>query len=274
VGTKKKQSSFICSKFPKVITNYHELFLGGASVLLELLLEVKLGRIILLGKAFVSDLNSFLINFYKVVQDHVLEFLRFSNKIIYLYNKLTDIESKSNLYYKIRCKFNFERSPIKSAVFFYFLNKSCFRGLYRSNKKGEFNVPFGNYPVINFHYNIFIEFSMLVQDVVFNCSHYSDFFFDITEKDVVYLDPPYVGKNIFNAYLKEDFNHLEFFKFIKKLERNNLNYLLSNILDKKLLEFFFGEKYQIFFLELREGMTNVKKKRKEILILFLVDNFR
>ena len=169
----------ICSKFPKVVNNYHEVFLGGASVLLKFLLEVKLGRIILLGKIFVSDLNIYLINFYRVVQSNLLKFIRYIKKIIYLYNKLTSIKLKNNFYYKMRYKFNsfnFKGLSVKSAVFFYFLNQTCFRGLYRSNKKGEFNVPFGNYMTMNFNFNNFIEFSTLVKDVNFSCCDYVDSF--------------------------------------------------------------------------------------------------
>lgn len=270
VGSKKKQSLFICSKLPKVLNNYHEIFLGGASVLLQLLLEIKLGNKIILGNIFVSDLNKFLINFYQVIQSKLLIFMRFLKKILYSYNNLTNIESKNFFYYKMRDKFNnlnVECSPIKSAVYFYFLNKSCFRGLYRCNKKGVFNVPFGNYQIISFTPNDFIEFSMLVRDISFSCCNYSQSLCKVSEGDIIYLDPPYFGNKIFIDYLKEGFNYVDFFKFIKKLEEKKISYILSNILDGKLMSTFPDNIYNVFYLEVTEGMINSKKNRTEVLII-------
>jgi DNA adenine methylase len=272
VGSKKKQKIFISSKLPKVLNNYHELFLGGASVLLQVLLKVKLGHITVLGNIFVSDLNESLINFYKVIQSNLLIFIRFLKKFLYLYNNLTTIKSKSDFYYKIRDKFNtlsFKFSAVKNAVYFYYLNKSCFRGLYRCNKQGEFNVPFGNYLVLNFNANNFIEFSILVRDVFFSVCNYSKYFPKIIKGDIIYLDPPYFGNNIFIDYLKERFNYLEFLKFIKKLEEKKFSYILSNILNDEILSIFSSNIYKVFYLEAIEGMVNKKKQRMEVLITFL-----
>lgn len=273
VGSKKKQSVFICSKMPKVVNNYYEFFLGSAAVLLQFLIEIKWGNIKLIGYIFASDLNFFLINFYKVIQSKLLIFLRFIKKILYLYNSLITIELKSIFYYKIRDKFNnlnSEFSTVKNAVYFYFLNKSCFRGLYRCNKKNEFNVPFGNYFLINLNINDFIEFSMLIKNVFFSCCNYLKAFNKSIIGDIIYLDPPYFGDNIFTDYLKEKFNYLEFFKFLRKLEKKKISYILSNIFNNKLLSFFSDNKYKIFYLELIEGMVNIKKKRLEVLITFLL----
>ena len=271
VGSKKKQSSFIVSKVPSIIDNYYEPFLGSATILLELLLKINLGKITLRGNIYTSDLNPLLINFYNVIKLKVIKFSRFIKKILYVYNNLTTIECKSNFYYKMRDKLNncnLESLSVKSAILFYFINKSCFRGLYRTNKKGEFNVPFGNYCKINFDLNSFIEFYGLVKNVFFSCFNYVKCLSRVSEKDFIYLDPPYFGKKMFVDYLKMGFNYLEFFDFIKHLEIKNFTYLLSNILDKELLSIFSNKKYEIFYLEFLEGMINKKEKRKEVLISF------
>jgi DNA adenine methylase len=198
--------------------------------------------------------------------------MRFLKNFLYLYNNLTTVESKSNFYYKIRYEFNnlnFKFSRIKSAIYFYFLNKSCFRGLYRCNKKGEFNVPFGNYFLLNFNPNDFIEFSMLVKDVFFSCCNYSQSLCKVSKWDIIYLDPPYFGNSIFIDYLKGGFNYLEFLTFIKELEEKTISYILSNSFDSKLLSIFSSNIYNIFYLEVAEGMINTKKKRREVLITFL-----
>jgi len=224
-----------------------------------------------MGHIYVSDLNSLLINFYKVVKLKVVKFIYYIKKILYLYNTLSSIKSKSDFYYNMRDKLNacnLEYLSIKNAVLFYFINKSCFRGLYRTNKKGVFNVPFGNYSIINFDSNRVIEFSMLVQNVFFSCCNYTVCLPKISDKDIIYLDPPYFGKKMFVDYLKGGFNYLNFFVFIRNLEKKNVTYFLSNILDKELLKIFFNEKYEIFHLEFSEGMVNNKKNRKEVLIFF------
>ena len=272
VGSKRKKSLFICSKFPKILNNYHEIFLGSGSVLLQLLLEVKFGKIVILGDIFVSDFNPFLINFYKVIQSKLLIFIRFLKKFLYLYNNLTTIELKSNFYYKIRDKFNnlnCEFPSVKNAVFFFFLNKSCFRGLYRCNKKGEFNVPFGNYFLLNLNENDFIEFSMLIRNVFFNCCNYSETLCKFVKGDIVYLDPPYLGNNIFINYLKHGFDYLQFLQFLKKLQERKISYVLSNVLNSEILALFSSNIYKIFYFEIIEGMVNIKKKRIEVLITFL-----
>ena len=271
VGSKKKQSLFICSKLPKILNNYYEPFLGSGTVLLQLLLEIKLGNITMLGNIFASDLNYFVINFYKVIQSKLLIFIRFIKKILFLYNNLITIESKSIFYYKIRNKFNSlssKCSKVKKAVYFYFLNKSCFRGLYRCNKQGIFNVPFGNYKKINWAENDFVEFSMLIRNVFFSCCDFSQSLCKISIGDIIYLDPPYFGNNIFINYLKEGFKYLEFFNFLEQLEKKKISYLLSNILNAKILSFFSKNIYKIFYLEVNEGMVNIKKKRVEVLISF------
>jgi DNA adenine methylase len=263
VGGKKKHSAFICSKFPKVLNNYHENFLGSGAVLLQFLLEIKLGTVIILGSIFVSDLNFFLINFYKIIQSKLLLFIRFIKKILYLYNNLTNMKSKSIFYYKMRDCFNnlnYKSHTVKNAVYFYFLNKTCFRGLHRCNKKGAFNVPFGNYPLINFNENNFVEFSMLVRSVFFSCSDYAGTINRVLIGDIIYMDPPYSGKSTFINYLKEGFDSGLFFKFIRKLEEKKISYMLSNHLNDKILKKFSNNLHNIFYLEAIEGMVNIKKK--------------
>ena len=65
-------------------------------------------------------------------------------------------------------------------------------------------------------------------------------------------------------------NYLKFFKFVKKLENNKINFILSNLLNNKILFIFSGNNYKIFYLKVNEGMANSKKKRLEILICFFL----
>ena len=110
---------------------------------------------------------------------------------------------------------------------------------------------------------------MLIKNVFFSCCNYSQSLCKVIKGDIIYLDPPYFGNNIFIDYLKEGFNYFEFWKFIKKLEEKKISYVLSNILNDKILSIFSSNIYKIFYLEVVEGMVNIKKKRKEVLITFL-----
>jgi DNA adenine methylase len=121
--------------------------------------------------------------------------------------------------------------------------------LYRTNKSGDFNVPFGHYNLMALDPNVLIEFSLLIKNVLFSCCDYTCCLSSIGGGDAIYLDPPYFGKNMFNSYLKEGFCYLKFFNFIEKLKNKNICYLLSNVYNEEFLSFFFDNKYNIFNLE-------------------------
>ncbi|MBM3291977.1 Dam family site-specific DNA-(adenine-N6)-methyltransferase, partial [Candidatus Bathyarchaeota archaeon] len=105
---------------------YHEPFFGGGALFFTL--EPKKGSI--------NDINSRLINFYRVVRDQPEELIEQAQK--YPYEK--------EAFYKIREKYNTkEITQVEDAAITLYLNKSAFNGLYRVNSKGKFNVPFGRY---------------------------------------------------------------------------------------------------------------------------------
>jgi DNA adenine methylase len=133
--------------------------------------------------------------------------------------------------------------------YFIFLNKTCFRGIYREGPNG-FNVPFGNYKnpeIINEEH--LKRVSILIRDVNFYCLRFENSFEKINKKDFVYLDPPYApeNKSSFVGYTKEGFNidqHINLFKIIHKITDENKKMMLSNA-DVSLVRDNFGEKYKI-----------------------------
>lgn len=127
------------------------------------------------------------------------------------------------IYYYQRKKYNLlspeeKKTPLGSALFI-FLNKMCFRGMFRVSKNG-FNVPYGNYKnpkIIDItHLN---EISTLIQDVVFECRDFRDSFSSVEDGDFVYLDPPYAPESStsFVAYTESGFDketHLALFQLV------------------------------------------------------------
>ena len=116
--------------FPDSYTTYCEPFLGGGAMLFALRPE----------KAIVNDVNGELINVYKVVRDHVDELIAALKKHVNTYEHFQVVRGLDRDAVKYA-----SLSDAEKAARIIYLNKTCFNGLYRVNKKGQFNVPFGSY---------------------------------------------------------------------------------------------------------------------------------
>jgi len=246
VGGKTQIINEVIDLFPAQINNYYEPFLGGGSVLLALLSFQKAGKIKINGKIFASDLNGHLVCLFQNIQLYPEELIEEFKILLSEYNTCqnTDINrnptnitealtSQESYYYWIRQRFNsIEHNSIKSSALLLFLNKTCWRGLYREGPRG-FNVPFGNYKKLNFSENEIKNASDLIKDVVFIKCNFEDALIDITSGDFVYLDPPYAQENdkSFVSYTKENFNleeHKKLFELCNSFKNKGVKMLLSN----------------------------------------------
>ena len=158
VGGKRQIIDKILSKFPNEMNNYHELFLGGGSVLLSVLLLKKQNKMIIKDKIYAYDINKDLINVYKHIQSkkntlfqrithYINEYDSLSGTVINRKPKNIDEAktSKESYYYWIRNKYNnIEKGTVECSALFMFINKTCFRGMYREGPNG-YNVPYGHY---------------------------------------------------------------------------------------------------------------------------------
>jgi DNA adenine methylase len=248
VGGKTQMINTLMSKFPKEINNYHELFIGGGSVLFAVLSFIKQKKIKIKGKVYAYDINTSLINVYKQIQSNpekVLEYIEIFKKE---YSSISEMNgerkvttkeeallSKESYYYWQRNNYNkTEPTSTLSAALFIFLNKTCFRGMFREGPNG-FNVPFGHYkttPSFITKDNI-IKIKNLIQKVEFiNCS-FTDSIKKPIQGDFVYMDPPYAPetKTSFVGYTKKGFNtdmHKALFKNIKILHQKQIKLMMSN----------------------------------------------
>ena len=275
----------LLSRFPTVIQDYHEPFLGGGSVLLALLQRGGLS-----GTVYASDLNPHLIALYQQVQEaprpliavlRVLErnyqraSLRTPQEVNREPQNPTEAQgSAESYYYWIRGEYNRLHSlghcSHVTTAMTVFLNRTCFRGLYREGPRG-FNVPFGHYknPAICDEANI-LAVSALIQGVVFRCQSFEVSIAAATENDFVYLDPPYVPESAtsFVGYTADGFpgsSHAALFTAIKDLP---CPFLLSNANVALVREAFPSTEFQVDVVSARRAIHSKEpgSKTEEVLI--------
>jgi DNA adenine methylase len=266
LGGKTQIIDDVLAGFPREINNYYEPFLGGGSVLIAFLKNVKDGGKKLTGNVYASDLNPDLVSFYKNIQsrceDFIVELKKLcdefgaiggsgggSGGVVVVNRNAANIEealtSQESYYYWTRAKFNGlaneQRNTPLAAAMLLFINKTCFRGVYREGPNG-FNVPFGHNknPGIIDEENIRFV-SSLIKDVVFTHSSFkSNPFLGMARmRDFVYLDPPYAPETdkSFVGYTKDGFDiesHKELFKMCHDMTEKRVRILLSNA-DVKLV---------------------------------------
>jgi DNA adenine methylase len=285
VGGKTQIIDKIIENFPSEINNYHELFLGGGSVLLALLQNIETNKIKVHGSINAYDINETLINLYKNIQNKSSEVLVEIKKYITIYNNLkgdvinrkpkTLLEgttSQESYFYWIRTQFNKLKQENKNTplgtAYFIFLNKTCFRGVYREGPNG-FNVPFGHYSnpeIINEEH--IKKISKLIKNVNFYCSSFEKSFEKINENDFIYLDPPYAPENekSFVGYTSAGFNleqHNLLFSICKKHK-----FLMSNADVDLVKNNFKDNKYTVKIISCKRSINSKKPdaKTNEVLI--------
>lgn len=262
VGGKTQLLEEIIPLIPKKITTYFELFAGGGSVFIQLLNLCENKRVII-ENFIINDINTNLVNIYKCIKDDYKTLLIELKIICNLYEKLPLLEygkreniilpidiskvtDKKMFYYYIRKKYNEIKNSneiYKTSAYFIFLNKTGFRGLYRENSMGEFNVPYGNYknPKIYNEENIKkLNYLFNKYKVLFLNKNFTDIEFTnnvicnkIINNTFVYLDPPYfpINDTSFTNYSVNGFkekNHEELIHLLNNLNNNNIKFLMSN----------------------------------------------
>ena len=174
----------IIERVPASFGTYHEPFLGGGAAFFALqLLRLRSGQA---TTAVLSDTNRELIAMYEAVRDDPESLMR---ALDCLQPYVLDHER----YYAIRAQDAADLTPAEAAARFIYLNKTCYNGLYRVNRRGQFNVPFGRYtrpPRLYDGANL-LAVSAALRRATLLCADYHDALVDARAGDFVYLDPPY-----------------------------------------------------------------------------------
>jgi DNA adenine methylase len=290
VGGKTQIINDVLALFPHEMNNYHEPFLGGGSVLLALLSHVRNGTINIRGNVYASDLNSNLIGLYKNIQSHpdhlIVEVKKLSDEFAtctdtVVNRKATTLEealtSQESYYFWIRSRFNAlskeERTSITASAMLLFMNKTCFRGVYREGPNG-FNVPFGNYKNPSILDEAHIKtVSELIKDVVFTTCSFSNSLTKIVSGDFVYLDPPYAPENetSFVSYTSDGFsldNHHALFKLCHEMKSKQVHMVMSNAKVKLVTDAFPSPFYTTRIISCRRAIHSKEPdaRTNEVLI--------
>ena len=248
------------------IITYIEPFIGGGSVLFNIL-----DYFPNVNNVIINDFNTTLTNSYLYIKNNPNELIDKLEELCNLYNKQETLIDKEKLYYNIRNEFNKSISINYKVIYFIFLNKTCFNGLYRENKLGYFNVPFNKskHPEFYNKENILniSNFLNKYNVQIYNMSYeYIDKF--ITSNCFVYLDPPYrpiTKSSAFTAYTKSGFNdesQKQLKLFCDKINNKNSYFMLSNSDPKNtdINDNFFDDLYKNYNIIRVQASRNINSK--------------
>lgn len=252
---------------------YIEPFIGSGAVLFWML-----NNFPNLQKAVINDINEDLIKTYKTIASKPKELISTLETFQQEYHGMDGYEKEKKEYYYLKRQLYNNRTEreIEQAALFIFLNKTCFNGLYRVNRKNEYNVPMGSYkrPIICDKENI-LAVSQLLQKVEILCGDYTETLNYADNNTIFYLDPPYKPLNktsSFNSYTKDEFGDTEQTRlrdFCTKLDSLNHTWILSNsdVNDLNRGDNFFDNLYSEFNIKRVIAKRNINsnpKKRGEI----------
>ena len=140
---------------------YIEPFVGGGAMLFYMLQQHPN-----IKRAVINDINSDLITCYRTVRDNVERLIPSLRDIQAEYYALPDMEAKREMFMTVRQRYNEKNlDPIENTAKFFFLNRTCFNGLYRVNKKGLFNVPYNNIRRSSVDESVIMEVSEYLQGI-------------------------------------------------------------------------------------------------------------
>lgn len=210
---------------------YIEPFVGGGAMLFHMLQQHPN-----ISRAIINDINPDLTTCYEVVKTHPEELIRSLQTIQTEFYALCNEESCRDFYMQMRDRFNTKAlNPIENTTLFFFLNRTCFNGLYRVNRKGLFNVPFGRnaHPTIC-DVDTILSDSEILQRVTILTGDYQQTLAYADAHSFFYFDPPYrplSDTSSFNDYSSEAFDdraQIRLKEFCDRIHAEGHTFMLSN----------------------------------------------
>jgi DNA adenine methylase len=260
IGGKQQHLDLISKHWPDHIETYYEPFLGGGSVFLHFLPQ----------RAVLSDCNRTLMNSYICIQKDLPQLMHRLQKYQQRNTEPEYMEARKLFNYIRMNKFD---SDIQETALFIYLNKHGYRGLYRENSKGGYNVPYGNYKKVNItdqeHY-MQLQDLFRDQDIKFKTRCYKQVLKDAKKGDFVFLDPPY--HETFSNYSKDGFcekDHLELAQLLIYLDEKEVKFMCFNSNTKLVRKLY--KQFEIIKVTARRSINKkqghvAKPKYNELLI--------
>ncbi len=261
VGGKTKLLDKISERIPPTINTYYEPFLGGGAVFFSL--ARRYGPI----NSVLSDMNSELTNTYGVLKSDAQSVVDELKSGGYEYDR--------DVFLKIRSLKPSSLDPVRRAARFIYLNRTCFNGLYRVNRKGEFNTPFGKYenPTICDTENLLSVGDSLKKSKIVN-SDFAKVVAEVRAGDVVYFDPPYhpiSGTANFVSYTEDGFGYKkqeELAQTFRNLSEIGATVILSNSFCSDIISLYKGfEIVELMASRNVGGQIESRQPVKEILVI-------
>jgi len=213
-GGKQILAEELVGRFPSRYSTFYEPFVGGASVLLQADPE----------RAVVGDLNPWLVDTYRAIR-------RGWKKVAAVLDTLPNTKED---YFRIRKIQPGALNHVERAAHLIYLNKTCFRGLFRVNRRGEFNVPYGGYQRRYYDPDNLAAFAARLRRFDIRCQDFELTIADARPGDFIYCDPPYYkygGYSDFNRYTPSQFrenDHLRLAACCRELDERGIQWAVSN----------------------------------------------
>lgn len=244
-GGKRQLLPHLNKIIPKKFKNYIEPFIGGGAFFFNLNLK----------NSIIADTNWELINLYSEIAKNPKQIIK----------RLKEFKNTKNFFYKIR-KQN-PSSNLDRACRTIYLNKTCFNGLYRVNKNGDFNVPFAGNKNTSFvdEENLFRASTLLKKTKILNLSYDLVLKKYTKNNDLIFLDPPYlpISKySDFKRYTKEQFyfeDHIKLAKLFNELHNKGCKLILTNSNSPKVIKLY--KKFNILEVKTRRNINSKGNKR-------------
>lgn len=229
--------------------NYYEPFLGGAAIFFALNPP---------HHAYLSDINSELIDTYKAIRDNPEE-------IIMIFEQYQNTEQD---YYYIRLQE--PKGPIERAARFIYLNQTSYNGLYRVNRQGRYNVPYGFRENWNYNSDRLRIVSKKLQKVKLSCEDFAKRKYSIKQYDLAFLDPPYTVSHNNNGFIQYNQNlfsledQYRLSNYIDFIKRKGAYYVLTNAAHPIIREIFEKEKDRLILLDRYSLIGGKLAKRQKV----------